>query len=1023
MKRKILFLFIILSFFSSFFFFTKETNVDASSPRNVYDILNDYYNEGVYEKDTIINLSEAGVEDLKHHFHVENHLIRKTYYEKDALWMSQGAEAEGVNYSFYGTAYDKNNPNGVTYATTSYPLIRPQDAMVVLSGDGKNSMEEYYTTLFDILSYQAQWTYNKGVYTAKDEELFGYFLDFTAPCLYGSVVDSNLFSYEKVTIEVNELGELVLKLWVSSIDYGFIEGGKDAVVDGYAVLSQATISHKHQYSMEYSYDEESHWYECCCGVKKDLEQHTFGDGHIYNSIAVEYICESCGYSKYVITEDDLTVGIGSEYGLAIRVPENRDIKIAQFADIHFGVDGKSWHNFNIERTKAFIKDAVKRDRPDLIVCSGDNIIGTGITNDAANAHDLTEFVEFMEQLQIPWTFMYGNHDAETKVKKDYSDFLLNCIATGKTKYLMYEEEYVEVVDKSTSKNDLGRYGNFSIQVLNSLGDKLLGSIILFDAGTYLYDLSVYQSITPGQVAWYEEKINTLQAMYSKQDGNLHDVIPTIVFSHIQLPEHKIAYHEAYYNQTEGYEFVIRQDEVASDFKNVSNQKPNTDSGLFDKMVELGSTKAYFVGHAHNYKFQVKSHGIVLGYAPNTGLSKLDGNGDLPRDLYTYCISNDFSFTTNVTTEVPYEPAGLTYSYCSSEDEYDRRLFNYDEASNTYYGLVDFKQWGKIRLRYNGECLTPDNTTITGDFNSSGVNENDKLYQGNDKTQFVYGTDAKKQIAFTYNATTKVLNIHVVQNVTYEGTHTGTAVYDVLNNRYTFTAALPCWGHVAVKLNGTYITDDNIQGAFYKIGREYSGAQWDRRLYTESTNYSMVCCIGKQGDKTVTNTFQFSYSPVTKKLNVAYSAIGNSVNKDVTDAITIWSSGQYLAKANSYTVSNTQWRYIIVVDAEGRIAFMAYYPASGYGSPYNTNLHYTHSIYKGKPELNPAFELYGDKQYNTIAPEGGFALSAHGVGVTTLLNLLGVSTSNVSGATFKPGVLSDDIRLGYDSSTKTIFVYK
>ena len=66
--------------------------------------------------------------------------------------------------------------------------------------------------------------------------------------------------------------------------------------------------------------------------------------------------------------------------------------------------------------------------------------------------------------------MYGNHDAETQSKKAYSEFFLDCIATGKTKYLVYKEDYVEVVNPSISSSDEGRYGNFVLPVYD-LDDK------------------------------------------------------------------------------------------------------------------------------------------------------------------------------------------------------------------------------------------------------------------------------------------------------------------------------------------------------------------------------------------------------------------------------------------------------------------------------------------------------------------------------------------------------------------------
>ena len=144
-------------------------------------------------------------------------------------------------------------------------------------------------------------------------------------------------------------------------------------------------------------------------------------------------------TKTTIEEETVTLPTESDptepqhEGLCIYMPEGRGLKVLQLADIHFGIEGKDWHNDKVDRTKEYINNLIAEEKPDFIVCSGDNILSTGING-------LSQFVEMMESYQIPWTWVYGNHDAETKNKKEYSDFLLNCVATGKTKYLLYQEE-------------------------------------------------------------------------------------------------------------------------------------------------------------------------------------------------------------------------------------------------------------------------------------------------------------------------------------------------------------------------------------------------------------------------------------------------------------------------------------------------------------------------------------------------------------------------------------------------------
>ena len=94
----------------------------------------------------------------------------------------------------------------------------------------------------------------------------------------------------------------------------------------------------------------------------------------------------------------------SENGLAIKMPSDRPIRIAHFTDIHFGVVGSGYHNNRPERTKAYMQYVVDTQKPDFIVCTGDIIMTTGVEK-------LGEFVALMESYKIPWTFVFGNHDA------------------------------------------------------------------------------------------------------------------------------------------------------------------------------------------------------------------------------------------------------------------------------------------------------------------------------------------------------------------------------------------------------------------------------------------------------------------------------------------------------------------------------------------------------------------------------------------------------------------------------------
>ena len=112
----------------------------------------------------------------------------------------------------------------------------------------------------------------------------------------------------------------------------------------------------------------------------------------------------------------------TQFGLSLALKDGEPLKIAQFADIHFGIEGNDWHNDKVDRTKTYMDYVVETAKPDLIVCSGDNILSTGVTK-------LKNFINIMEDYETPWTFIYGNHDSESN-QTGYSKAELNEDKTG-----------------------------------------------------------------------------------------------------------------------------------------------------------------------------------------------------------------------------------------------------------------------------------------------------------------------------------------------------------------------------------------------------------------------------------------------------------------------------------------------------------------------------------------------------------------------------------------------------------------
>lgn len=604
-----------------------------------------------------------------------------------------------------------------------------------------------------------------------------------------------------------------------------------------------------------------------------------------------------------------------ENGLSIKKKNDSPLKIAQFADLHFGVEGNAYHNNKTERTKEYMRYIVETEKPDLIVCTGDTVMTTGVEK-------LGEFVELMDSLKTPWIFMYGNHDAESSAegycKKDLSAYLESC----SSEYLIYNEGYVE-----TENN---RYGNFSVSILNEKGTKLLGAIIIFDSGVYNGAISSYDSITKGQIEWYKGEIDKLGELYIGEG-----VMPSVVFSHIQLPEYYDAYKKALSGN--GAEFIIKQPFSSSDIEGIKGGGPTYENtGLFDVMKEKKSTVAFFCGHDHIANFQVKMDGIILGFGPQTGFSTLFKDNDMPRQSYIYSFDDKLAFTTKACIEDG-STLGLTYS-----GTFDSSGI-LDEATGKYTVSYNFNFGNTIELAFNGVRLTKENTTITGSFkNITSPEWKAGFYSPNGKT-FVFDGLTTRSCTFTYDPKTKTLDI---------------SMKDVE-------------------------VDPNAPTSIkFKTHNSDAGAD----------------AIG------------------------LWTTAGTKI-KTVTDAST--GAGNWIGNG---------WRYYVVCDSEGRIAYAVQFPISGYGGPDGSS-YYTHFVYSSDYKTNPAITTLdgfandwaaggiGYTLFEIQIPEGGFAFTGHGSAIFEMVDMLsqGVVENYDLGNINTRSIYNNNIRVSYDLEEKTISI--
>ena len=287
----------------------------------------------------------------------------------------------------------------------------------------------------------------------------------------------------------------------------------------------------------------------------------------------------------VVSEDDESVTIAkfNKYGVMIR----DDFKILSTTDLHLGDDPKL-------RKKAFqmLANHITNARPDLVVFTGDIILSRFQQVDAI------QFAKLMEKIGVFWTICFGNHEARED-KGFFKRLLLEGVRT-----------YPHCLVKNGPEELFG-FGNHYINILNG-ENSIQQTLFLFDSGRDILDkyreshgvpadLQGYDFIKKDQIEWYKSRIDMLKEKY----GDFR----SMVFMHIPLPEYAEAITGS---DEEGWSFTDNCKILyGSAYESVGCSPFN--SGMFDAILEKGSTQAVFCGHDHVNDYCALYKNVFLVY--------------------------------------------------------------------------------------------------------------------------------------------------------------------------------------------------------------------------------------------------------------------------------------------------------------------------------------------------------------------------------------------------------------------------
>lgn len=215
----------------------------------------------------------------------------------------------------------------------------------------------------------------------------------------------------------------------------------------------------------------------------------------------------------------------------INVKRGEPFTLLTLTDVHYRNGGwyGTWSvNYQNTKTDRDLKELAQEADPDLIIICGD--LETGTLNDKNYEH----FVEVMDEIGIPWTLVFGNHDAEHRADKAA---LMNIVQ--RSEYSVFRQgptnlgiEPEEALDESlyNAKTDpyAGGLGNTVINLRDPDSGEIYYAFILMDTGDWQNMVSNQSSknrtsvgarpfsrmgvgLTNRQIEWYKWVIDGLSA--------------------------------------------------------------------------------------------------------------------------------------------------------------------------------------------------------------------------------------------------------------------------------------------------------------------------------------------------------------------------------------------------------------------------------------------------------------------------------------------------------------------------------
>lgn len=292
--------------------------------------------------------------------------------------------------------------------------------------------------------------------------------------------------------------------------------------------------------------------------------------------------------------------------MKIQFPKSGKLKIMQVSD------PQDLHNVRHVMLKMLNK-AYDTEKPDLVVFTGDNILGNHLddaiigplvnTDMRVTAKRMEKALNYildpLDKRKIPYCMIYGNHDDMNGFsKQEQAEYYLN-------------HEYFFGLNSDDNGLDCD---NYNVPIYDSRGEKVIYNLWMIDtAGSDKFGKPAYSGVKPEVVEWYKRKSNELK------DANGGEPVDSLWFQHIPVKEVESLFIPCDKNDPdavkycdEGYKLdTTRAEGYAIEYPCTCEME----TGEFSAVKEQGDVRAMVFGHDHQNCFDTVIDGMRLIQSP------------------------------------------------------------------------------------------------------------------------------------------------------------------------------------------------------------------------------------------------------------------------------------------------------------------------------------------------------------------------------------------------------------------------